>query len=167
MELDTARARKRIGEEIPFDLTSEIGQTRFGARTLRFLAPVRASGTVVYDGKSFRVAGSAETVFASVCARCNEPFQEPFACTFSERFVKPDERDAESDDYTFEGSTLQIQDAVMDNILLALPLISVCRADCRGLCPVCGVDWNERACACKAEEKRNPFSVLETLGTDG
>lgn len=167
MELNIARALKSIGEPFPFDLTAEIDQVTFGARTIRFLAPVRAKGAYVFDGKSFQVAGEAETVLSSVCARCDEPFEEPFSCTFSERFVKIAELDPESDDYTFEGGTLRLDDAVMDNLLLALPLVSVCRTDCKGLCPVCGINRNRQDCSCKAEAKPNPFSVLDTLGSDG
>ena len=163
MELNAAQALKRIGESFPFELSAEIGRMPYGARSLCFQEPLKVSGTYVFDGKSFQVAGVAETVFASVCARCNELFAEPFRCTFSERFVRKAELDPESDDYAYEGSTLEMDDAVMDNVLLALPLISVCSEDCKGLCPVCGVNRNRQECSCKAEEKRNPFAVLETL----
>ena len=126
----------------------------------------------MFDGKSFHVTGEADTVLSSVCARCDEAFQEQFRCSFSERFVKIAELDEESDDYSYEGGTLVIDDAVMDNLLLALPLVSVCSESCKGLCPVCGANLNEADCghAAQIEAEReqdrldaSPFAALRNL----
>jgi uncharacterized protein len=34
-------------------------------------------------------------------------------------------------------------------VLLEVPIKNLCRADCRGLCPVCGADRNAVACGCE------------------
>jgi len=33
-----------------------------------------------------------------------------------------------------------------DYLLLELPIKPICRPDCKGLCPVCGVNLNETIC---------------------
>jgi uncharacterized protein len=46
---------------------------------------------------------------------------------------------------------------------VALPMQALCRADCRGLCPQCGKDWNEGPCQCtpQPDERWNALRVLQ------
>ena len=43
----------------------------------------------------------------------------------------------------FEDGVLELAGWARDALVLALPPRLLCREDCRGLCPVCGVDLNE------------------------
>ena len=54
----------------------------------------------------------------------------------------------------------------MDNLFLQLPLVSVCRPDCKGLCPVCGVNRNHTACACTPARPIGAFAALHDFGND-
>lgn len=42
---------------------------------------------------------------------------------------------------------IDITEDVRQEIILAYPMIPVCRPDCKGLCRVCGQNRNERLCA--------------------
>jgi uncharacterized protein len=42
----------------------------------------------------------------------------------------------------FDAGQLELADWVRDALVLAMPPRLLCREDCRGLCPVCGVDLN-------------------------
>jgi uncharacterized protein len=42
----------------------------------------------------------------------------------------------------FEEGQLELTGWVRDALVLALPARLLCREDCRGLCPVCGIDLN-------------------------
>lgn len=165
MELLTANALRRVGEPISFRLSEQIGVQVYGGRSLVFAAPISIEGQLVFDGKSFTVSGSAKTVLSSVCARCAEPFEEPLSFSFEERFVKSAELFAEADEecYTFEGDRITLDTALMDNLYLQLPLISVCREDCKGLCPVCGINRNESSCLCEQPKPDGPFAALSAL----
>lgn len=164
MELLTAAALKRIGETFSFDLEDEVGPVLYGGRELRFAEPLRVSGTYVFDGTAFLVEGTVKTAFHSVCGRCAESFVEPFSCGFSERFVRDAVRSEDDEEsYSYVGDRLKLDDAVMDNLFLSIPLISVCREDCKGLCPVCGVNRNKETCTCDTAVARRPFAELEAL----
>ena len=49
--------------------------------------------------------------------------------------------------------------------------LALCRPDCRGLCPTCGVDRNRLECACRTEEPDPRLAPLleirRKLGRDG
>lgn len=166
MELQLAAALKQPGESFSFALEEPVRPQPFGGRTVAFAAPLSVTGRYVFDGKAVAVEGTARTCLRSVCARCAEPFEEPFAFRFSERFVKASEQGADEESYPYEGSVLSLTQAVMDNLFLQLPLTSVCRPDCKGLCPVCGVNRNHTACNCAPARPAGPFAALHDFGNE-
>ena len=48
----------------------------------------------------------------------------------------------------YHDDGIEMNDVVREQLLLALPMQVLCRPDCRGLCPSCGQNLNERACQC-------------------
>ena len=158
MELVVAQAVRRVGESFPFELEETLAQQQYDRRTVGFSEPLHIRGQYSFDGKAYTVTAEAETVLSSVCARCGKTFAEPFTFSFTERFVREGTEDEET--YPYTGDRLDLSRAVMDNLFLQLPIVSVCRPDCKGLCPVCGNDLNERACACSTEKKTSPFAAL-------
>lgn len=48
----------------------------------------------------------------------------------------------------FVGRGVEVEEMLREQILLALPMRTLCRDECRGLCPQCGKNWNEGPCAC-------------------
>ena len=99
MELQIASALKQPGESFPFALEEPVGPQPFGGRVVAFEAPLSVAGRYVFDGKAVLVDGTVQTRLHSVCARCNEPFSEPLAFDFSERFVKASELGPEDESY--------------------------------------------------------------------
>ena len=67
----------------------------------------------------------------------------------NERFV--DERQVGDEEvYLIEDDFIDLAPLVHDAIFLDLPLAPLCREDCKGLCPFCGIDRNEATCECQA-----------------
>ena len=52
---------------------------------------------------------------------------------------------------------------IREAVLLELPYAPVCREDCKGLCPVCGVDRNRESCSCNTERIDPRLAVLKEL----
>ncbi len=77
--------------------------------------------------------------------------------------------DENLDSQYFSGDDLDVEAWLRDAVNDALPGIILCRDDCKGLCPTCGVDRNHVACACEqpAAIPNGPFAGLsERLRTD-
>jgi uncharacterized protein len=66
----------------------------------------------------------------------------------------------EADQEPFDGKTIDLDPIVREQVLLALPMSVLCRAECRGLCPVCGQDLNVESCSC---DRRVPDPRLAAL----
>jgi uncharacterized protein len=63
----------------------------------------------------------------------------------------------------YEGDGLDLADVVREQVLLALPMQKLCRPDCQGICPVCGVNRNETTCQCKLQQVDERWAALKNL----
>ncbi|MHB8418695.1 MAG: YceD family protein [Myxococcales bacterium] len=72
-----------------------------------------------------------------------------------------DPRDVDQE--TFDGRAIELAPLVREQLLLALPMDAVCQAGCKGLCPSCGQDLNERSCGCKVEPPDPRWESLRSL----
>jgi DUF177 domain-containing protein len=83
--------------------------------------------------------------WSGACSRCLCPVDQEFEVDLRELF----ERDPVQDEtYPLEHEEIDLEQPVRDTVVLEMPLVPLCRPDCRGLCPTCGTDRNETACAC-------------------
>lgn len=107
--------------------------------------------------EDIRLRASVEGRFELQCARCLEPVQQSVSNRFDLIF-RPAGVDASSGEHAisedeteigyYEQSGLPLEDAVREQVLLALPGRVLCREDCKGLCPHCGADRNRNPCSC-------------------
>ena len=66
------------------------------------------------------------------------------------------------DVYPYTGDVIDLEPLVREQFVLAVPYAPLCKDDCRGLCPQCGVDRNVTACEC--EKPIDPrFAALQGL----
>ncbi|WP_338677977.1 DUF177 domain-containing protein [Streptomyces sp. SCSIO 30461] len=102
------------------------------------------------------VTGTARATAEGECVRCLESLRQEVAADFQEMFSYPDADDrgrsraAEPGDDAEDEGTLFLEDGLFDlepvlrdAVVLALPMQPVCREDCAGLCPQCGVSLND------------------------
>ena len=52
---------------------------------------------------------------------------------------------------------------IRESILLEIPQKPLCRDDCKGLCPVCGIDRNKQTCNCDQSASDLRWSGLDQL----
>jgi uncharacterized protein len=71
--------------------------------------------------------------------------------------------DAEAEIGYYEGEGLLLEDALREQVLLALPLKTICREDCKGLCPHCGKNLNEVQCSCVDAVEDPRWSALKEI----
>jgi uncharacterized protein len=83
------------------------------------------------------VSGSARAPLAGECVRCLEPISDELEVSLAELFVFPD-RDGDEETRWLQGDLIDLEPALRDAVVLALPLQPVCEEDCTGLCAECG-----------------------------
>lgn len=113
------------------------------------------TGRIVNLGGLLKLSGSLHFEFSANCLRCLKRVDTVSDIEVEENFVEI----AKSDDveaYTFEGNVVDIDKPLMDNIVLALPMKTICSEDCKGLCKTCGTNLNIKNCNCDEREIVDP-----------
>jgi uncharacterized protein len=169
-------------EAHPLDFDQEFrpGSIDFGLE-LQQKSPLHASGRaqLVEEIHSkhqkiqdIRLNGRLEAKFEFACARCLEPVAYDVAREF-DLLYRPLGVDAGREEMSvtsaeaevsyYEGDGLLLEDALREQVLLAVPLKAICKEDCKGLCPHCGKNLNLEQCSC-AEPMEDPrWSALKEI----
>ena len=110
-----------------------------------------------------RLRGRFASKFQVPCARCVEPVEIPLAAEFDLIF-RPAGADSEATERSITApeteigyylkDSLLLEDVLREQVLLSLPVRTLCKPDCKGLCPHCGVNRNSQACNCAGDDPR-------------
>lgn len=129
----------------------------------------RLSGDVAVELKlealtdGIRVTGVVRAPWASPCRRCLVDMSGSAHADIAELYQR---EPTDSEAFLLEANQLDLAPMVREAILLELDLERVCRDDCAGLCPACGIVRNEADCACDTTVKDDRWSALDGLCLD-
>lgn len=107
--------------------------------------------------RTIRVRGRIRAAVDHTCDRCLEAYRQEFDADFDLFFypmetIEQGGEAAISRDETevgfYEGEGIGLAEVVREQLLLWLPMQSLCRPACRGICPACGTNRNRSACSC-------------------
>jgi uncharacterized protein len=142
---------------------------------------------ILGDGKSHKIQGKCNllrlqtsllvkcalnTEVELTCSRCLSKFRYPLKIKFEEEFLPtidilsgtPLPPSEESGAFTIdEQHILDLTEAVRQYSLLAIPMKTLCKKDCAGLCPTCGKNLNEGKCNCPKDNIDPRWSKLAEL----
>jgi len=102
-----------------------------------YTEPVFLSGEAEKSGGMLRLQGTLTTAVTRVCGKCLKESHEKLSFDV---------------DWIFDLSDKEIVEPlenVRELLIVEHPLVHLCKENCRGLCPQCGIDLNEGACNCK------------------
>ena len=104
------------------------------------MVPARLDVSRTLAGYALRLR--FEAILAGACMRCLEAAEVAVAVDARE-VSQPASGDEELESPYVEGEELALAFWAHDALALALPAQVLCRADCAGLCPVCGGSLND------------------------
>jgi len=81
------------------------------------------------------------------CARCLDQFELPVATEFTELYAFDERSMTDSQLLVPANHQIDLAPLAREYLLLDEPITPLCRPDCKGLCPVCGANWNREQCA--------------------
>ncbi len=97
------------------------------------------------------------------CSRCLDDFSEEINTGFTDLYAFSPKTVSESGLLLPETGQLDLSPPLRDELLLAFPTSPICRPGCKGLCPVCGDNQNEKTCHHEDEDIDPRLSVLKSL----
>lgn len=138
---------------------------------IEVIGPIDGHVRMRRTNQGLLVDGWVELTLELSCNRCLKTFEQPMHVDFEEQFYPTVDvitgmpLDPFDEDEIFPIDAhheVDLTEAVRQNVLLALPMVTICQEDCRGLCPQCGQDLNLGSCGCKPEVDER-LSVLKQL----
>ena len=141
------------GDKIPFAF-SATSEKLFGETLEDFEGDIKIFGEVEDSGKCFVVRGRIECKKVFICDRCLTQATESQVHEFEEEFDKALAVD----------DMIDVTEFLRDELLAGQPMKNLCKADCKGLCPVCGANLNEGECGCDRLIVDPRLAVLQQLG---
>jgi uncharacterized protein len=136
------------------------------------IAPAAVNGKIGLSGNEVFVNGHVETRVQVECDRCLKPVELPVNADFTLEYISGSEyessevvelTEAEMSVSVFDGSAIDVDEIVKEQILLAVPTRMLCREDCKGICPECGTDRNTGKCNCVTNDTDPRWAALKNL----
>lgn len=162
MEINIKSLFDNSGSQKSFELIESLNIDEQKSQDLLGMDEVKVQGVCSSNGLDVDVNGTITTEMSVVCSRCSDEFKYPVNLDFEAHFSE--NIDIENGIYGIENSVIKLDDIVLEEIFLSLPYQFLCREDCRGLCPTCGINLNREQCDCNDKiSEDNPFYKLKGL----
>ena len=111
------------------------------------------------------VLGRLTAEVSAECSRCLADVEEPLNTEISEQYYPSVDTSTgtaitaplvEEEAFRIDATNeLDIREALRQNLITSLPMKPLCKPECAGICPDCGVNRNESQCHC-GEDERDP-----------
>lgn len=164
MELDLSPVLNYDGKKIKIDESISLSAADNDNFTVQ--SPVAIDGFVQNIGGTIELYGKCSATLGFSCDRCTEDFSSLVEFEITEKFRKEDtvSDSEENPDITpLCGTSLDLDEIVYSNLYMNLPSKFLCSDNCKGLCPVCGINLNNGECDCSTETTDPRFDILDSL----
>ncbi|WP_310600577.1 DUF177 domain-containing protein [Desulfobulbus sp.] len=125
------------------------------------------------DDTKVELQGRLKSALTLECDRCLSPYQRQVDVALQMLFevetdaswqVKDLEyRIPDLDTTVLDEPVIDLDDAIRQQLYLALPMKSLCSEQCKGICANCGANRNLVSCGCADRCESSPFAVLAQL----
>lgn len=140
--------------------------------SVKAVSPCEAIIKVIKKGNDVFLNGMVECNVELQCSRCLNPFRLTIISPLDIVFRPANEiaqegcyelqRD-ELDIGFYRDNIIDIDDIVIEQMALNMPMKPLCDIECKGICPECGADLNKSQCSCNLNRIDERFKILEKL----
>jgi uncharacterized protein len=110
------------------------------------------------------VQGTVESQLRLECVRCLEPFALPISLEIEETYRLSEAGSRPGESYAVgEDGWLDLAPVLREQAWVDIPMKPLCRPDCKGLCPQCGINLNYESCECDDTEVDPRLAILKDL----
>ena len=150
---------RRFGAQRPVRIAAELADLATASAEIAG-APVEIDLVLERVTEGIVARGNIRSAWTAACSRCLAPAGGALALHVDELFEADP---VEGETYPIAGEWLDLEPMVRDALLLELPTAPLCRDDCAGLCPECGIDRNSSSCECVDDDSDPRWAALRSL----
>ena len=98
------------------------------------------------------------------CGRCLTEVPEKIRLSVLRTLDFDDIEETCKDQVSFvDGSSLNVDKLILEEVIPLLPTKVLCSEDCKGLCPVCGTNLNKEECGCDRAVKDPRMAAIQDI----
>ncbi len=147
IDLGSLKKKKRIILEGTLDL--EYLELAMGK--MPFLEPIRVKIVVAKAKEGVVVGGYVKTAIEHPCTRCLTPVRVEINGTIEALYLpknmRNNKRETELENLKnviyYSNPVVDLRERIIEAMVVEVPQQVLCRPDCKGLCPYCGINLNE------------------------
>lgn len=148
------------GEKYSINLFQKGDNNLFDGRNIEFFSEINFVGYFIKNENNVYVNGAIKADMKGLCEKCQEELFWNIDIPFEETFYE----DTYENCFYYQGHHLELDDAITEKILFSIPILLLCKEDCKGLCPKCGCNLNYESCNCNnIIDDKNPFAILKSI----
>jgi uncharacterized protein len=152
---------KRPGASRAVEVEGVLADVRGPGAEIAADRPIVVDATLERVSEGIVVRGTVGAHWEAACSRCLVPVGGDLALQVGELYER---RPLEGETYLLsDDDVIDLEPLIRDALLLELPSVPLCRTDCAGLCPTCGVDHNLASCECSDREPDPRWDALRSL----
>ena len=130
--------------------------------------PISVKGEIYKADKDLILSIKGSYLFKTICDRCLIKTERNINFKSSGKLEKKGRENTEdldnAEDIIYYSDTkIDLLEYLWDQILSSIPMKNLCSKNCKGLCPVCGIDLNKDDCKCEIETGNLQFQKLREL----
>ena len=165
MKINIASVLRNDGASVPFSGQSQLGKVEFMGSNIDFTEPLSINGKVQNIGGTLEITAHISGSYSADCSRCGTQVSEILDADLFES-VENDFSDADTECISVSGTVMDISGSIEACIFGNIPMQFLCREDCKGLCPQCGINLNEKECNCEDEVYDPRFAIFRNLSKE-
>ena len=159
--------------KLPFDVEFPAGEIDLGG--LRQIGPLHAAGEAELLSNTLgeiRIRGRVQLEIETDCDRCLEPVRRRLDSEFDLFYRPAPDSDTprelaidagEVEIAFYDGDGMELAEVMREYVLLSLPMQQICKEECQGICPQCGLNRNTGRCQCQAKLVDERWTALRDL----
>ena len=165
MRINIASVLRGDGSSKPFSGQLQLGKVEFMGSSIDFYSPLNIEGKVQNIGGTIEITAHIDGGYRADCSRCGAVVEENLDADLFES-VESDFSDADEECISVSGTVIDITGSIEACIFTSIPMQFLCKEDCKGLCPVCGINLNEKECNCEVEVYDPRFAIFRNLSKE-
>jgi uncharacterized metal-binding protein YceD (DUF177 family) len=155
-----------IKEDVGYSRTLEYAEAQTHIGDDLDVRHLRGTLNLTRTPQGILVQGTLTGDVAGECSRCLDAMPITLRGRVDELYYYPPAAAPEPELAIPDDLNLDLAPVIRDDLLLSLPIQALCRPDCKGLCPTCGINLNRERCDCATDDIDPRLAKLRDLLKD-
>ena len=167
MIIDLSSILDKTKDLLHFEENLILDTLDLGGRHIEIVGPIKYEGEIYRVNSQIAIDVNILYSYKEICHRCLKLTTNKVKTVLSGKLVKGKEEGEEDQGFDeifyYENDAFNIEEYIINQVIISLPMKSLCNSNCKGLCSICGADLNYIECDCNHENMDPRFEKLKNF----